>query len=43
MPATMKAAVLYGREDVRIERIPVPNPGPGEVLLRTQVALTYSR
>ena len=36
----MKAAVLYGREDVRIERVPLPRPGPGEVLLRTQVALT---
>jgi L-iditol 2-dehydrogenase len=36
----MKAAVLHGREDVRIEDLPVPRPGEGEVLLRTQVALT---
>ena len=37
---TMKAAVLYGREDVRIERVEVPKLQPGDVLLRTQVALT---
>jgi len=40
LPARMKAAVLHGREDVRIESVPLPRPGPGEVLLRTQVALT---
>lgn len=36
----MKAAVLYGREDVRIEEVPVPTLGEGELLLRTRVALT---
>ncbi|HEX9188056.1 MAG TPA: zinc-binding dehydrogenase [Vicinamibacteria bacterium] len=36
----MKAAVLHGREDVRIERVAVPRLGPGDVLLRTKVALT---
>jgi L-iditol 2-dehydrogenase len=36
----MKAAVLYGREDVRIEQVDVPPVAPGEVLLRTRVALT---
>ena len=36
----MKAAVLYGREDVRIEEVDVPSAGPGEILVRTQVALT---
>ena len=36
----MKAAVLYGREDVRVEEVPVPRPRDGEVLLRTSVALT---
>jgi L-iditol 2-dehydrogenase len=36
----MKAAVLYGREDVRIERVAVPRLEPGDVLLRTRVALT---
>jgi (R,R)-butanediol dehydrogenase/meso-butanediol dehydrogenase/diacetyl reductase len=32
--ATMKAAVLYGTGDLRIEEVPVPRPGSGEVLLR---------
>jgi L-iditol 2-dehydrogenase len=36
----MRAAVLYGREDVRIESVDVPSLGPGEVLLKTQIALT---
>ena len=36
----MKAAVLYGKEDVRIERVEVPRLEPGDVLVRTQVALT---
>lgn len=36
----MTAAVLYGREDVRIERMPVPSVGPGEVLVRIGAALT---
>jgi L-iditol 2-dehydrogenase len=36
----MNAAVLHGREDVRIERIEVPGLEPGEVLLRNEVALT---
>jgi L-iditol 2-dehydrogenase len=30
----MKAAVYYGREDLRLEEIPVPEPGPGEMLVR---------
>ena len=36
----MKAAVLYGREDVRVETVDVPALQPGDVLLRTRVALT---
>jgi L-iditol 2-dehydrogenase len=36
----MKAAVLHGREDVRIEQVDVPRLEPGDLLLRTQVALT---
>ena len=36
----MTAAVLYGKEDVRIERVPVPVAGPGEVVLRVAAALT---
>lgn len=30
----MKAARLYGVHDIRIEELPQPKPGPGEVLLR---------
>ncbi len=36
----MTAAVLYGKEDVKIEKVPVPSVGEGEVLIRVQVALT---
>jgi L-iditol 2-dehydrogenase len=36
----MRAAVLHGREDVRVEQIPVPAPGPGELLLKVEAALT---
>jgi L-iditol 2-dehydrogenase len=36
----MWAAVLHGREDVRVESVVRPHAGPGEVVLRAQVALT---
>jgi L-iditol 2-dehydrogenase len=36
----MTAAVLYGKEDVKIERVPIPRVGEGEVLVKVQVALT---
>ncbi len=36
----MKAAVLHGREDVRIEQLPVPHAGPGELVVRVHAALT---
>lgn len=36
----MLAAVLYGREDVRLSRLPVPQPACGEVCLRVRAALT---
>ena len=36
----MTAAVLYGKEDVKIEKVPIPHPGDGEVLVKVQVALT---
>lgn len=38
--SSMQAAVLYGAEDVRIEPVSMPVPGPGEVRMRVQVALT---
>lgn len=34
IPASMLAAVYRGVNDVRMENVPVPMPGPGEVLLR---------
>lgn len=40
MSATMKAAVLRGKEDLRTEQVPVPRPGPGELVLRVDAALT---
>jgi L-iditol 2-dehydrogenase len=36
----MKAAILHGSRDLRIEEIPVPEIGPGEVLVRVRIALT---
>jgi L-iditol 2-dehydrogenase len=37
---TMRAAVLRGQEDLRIEDVPVPIAGPGELVLRVGAALT---
>ena len=34
VPATMLAAVYRGKDDVRLETVPVPAIGPGELLLR---------
>lgn len=36
----MKAALLYGPRDLRVEELPDPTPGPGEILARVDVALT---
>lgn len=36
----MLAAVLYGKEDLRLEEVPVPVPGEGEILVRVAAALT---
>ncbi|MGA2730684.1 MAG: zinc-binding dehydrogenase [Terracidiphilus sp.] len=40
MATTMRAAVLHGREDVRIESVPVPKAAPGELIVRVGAALT---
>src|SRR6202789_1760043 len=40
MMADMMAAVLYGREALRLERVAIPHPGPGELLVRVGAALT---
>ncbi len=36
----MTAAVLYGKEDLKIEQVPVPEIGSDEVLVRVRAALT---
>jgi L-iditol 2-dehydrogenase len=36
----VKAQVFYGPGDLRLEDTPVPEPGPGEVVLRIEAALT---
>jgi L-iditol 2-dehydrogenase len=38
--STMQAAILYGKEDVRLESVAVPEIGPGELLVRVRAALT---
>ncbi len=40
MAETMLAAVLHGQEDLRLERVPMPQAGPGELVLRVDAALT---
>jgi L-iditol 2-dehydrogenase len=40
MASTMQAAVLHGREDIRIEQVPVPSAAPGELIVRVGAALT---
>ena len=36
----MNAAVLYGKEDLRLEQVPIPRPGLGEIVVRVAAALT---
>ena len=40
MTRTMLAAMFYGPMDVRMEQRPIPQPGPGEVLLQVAAATT---
>jgi L-iditol 2-dehydrogenase len=40
MTRKMKAALFYGARDIRVEEISVPHPGPDEVLVRVNTALT---
>jgi len=37
---TMQAAVLHGRQDIRIEDVPVPRAAHGELIVRVGAALT---
>jgi threonine dehydrogenase-like Zn-dependent dehydrogenase len=36
LPATMKAVVCHGVRDYRIEEVPTPKPGPGELVAKVQ-------
>ncbi len=36
----MKAAMIYGLNDVRVEEVPQPHAGPGEVVFKVEVATT---
>src|SRR5881296_3219022 len=38
IPTTMNAVVLHDADDMRVEQRSVPQPGPGEVLLKVEVA-----
>ncbi len=40
MQQTMNAAVLYGKEDLRLEQMAIPQPGPGELVVKVSAALT---
>ncbi len=39
-PKTMTAVVLYGKEDLRVEQLPIPTAGPGELVVKVGAALT---
>lgn len=36
----MLAGVLHGKEELRLERVAVPTPGPSDILVRVKAALT---
>src|SRR5262250_3410689 len=36
----MNAQVFYGPDDLRFEERPIPEPGPGEIVVRIEAALT---
>lgn len=40
LPATMRGAMLLGPEEIAVREVPVPRPGPGEILLRIRAATT---
>ena len=40
IPATMRAAVLFGPGELRVVDKPIPRPGPGEVLLKVAMCGT---
>ena len=40
LPPTMRAAVLHGKEDLRLETVPLEAPEPGGMIVRMDTALT---
>ena len=40
LPATMQGAMLLGPEQIEVRELPVPVPGPGEMLLKVEAATT---
>lgn len=40
LPSTMRAAVLHGREDLRLETVPLEAPEPGGMIVKLDTALT---
>lgn len=40
MVKEMKAAVLYGKEQIRVETVPLPSMGPEDILVKVKAALT---
>ena len=40
IPETMRSAVLFGPRDIRVIDRPVPQPGPGEVLVKVAMCGT---
>jgi L-iditol 2-dehydrogenase len=40
LPSTMQGAMLLGPEQIEVRDVPVPRPGPGEILLKIEAATT---
>ena len=40
LPVTMQGAMLLGPEVIEVRELPVPRPGPGEMLLKVEAATT---
>ena len=40
LPDTMQGAMLLGPEQIEVREVPVPRPGPGELLLKVEAATT---
>jgi L-iditol 2-dehydrogenase len=40
LPDTMRGAMLLGPEEIEVRDVPVPRPGPGEILLSIEAATT---